>query len=422
MSEEAGENNKNNMASLPGLKSYLETAKQKYNPTGEKDLDSVKPVFILESDVFGETKAKQFYILNTEMYRAVRDVVLERCVKGLQRVRGLWRIYLDSEDERAKLLSNGLTIRLKSIPVYSRNPRVTIHEHENTVRVRVKDVPLSADDGQILRALEQYNCVVLNHFRERLRFENMLTNCQTGDRIVICKGPIMTTIPRSIPVGKYRATVLYPGQPNNKNMKCSKCLGQGHKSTDCKNDWKCRTCGEFGHKQNVCPKGMFDEEGESDMNADTSPNFQTEENDDDESDENSDDEKNENDDGENDEHQDNLDQDRLDETQEPVVDNSHNIAESDNPSITSQMVLADKPLTDEQSQSILDNQSDNNSNKSGSKPKSNQTHITGFLKENKANKSTPKKSSTSTVAKSPVTPTEILHEASSNGRKKKKKI
>ena len=82
-------------------------------------------------------------------------------------MQGLQRIYLDSENEIATLLSNDLTITKKRIPVHSRNQRVTICEHEDTACVLVKDVLLSAD-GQILIALEQYNCVVLNHFRERL--------------------------------------------------------------------------------------------------------------------------------------------------------------------------------------------------------------------------------------------------------------
>ncbi|CAC5390539.1 unnamed protein product [Mytilus coruscus] len=95
--------------------------------------------------------------------------------------------------------------------------------------------------------------------RERLRYNNKVTNCLTGDRIIICDGPLTEHIPRSILIGKYRATIIYRDQPRNnpQNMKCSKCLQEGHQTKDCINDWVCRSCGQEGHKQNACTKDTF---------------------------------------------------------------------------------------------------------------------------------------------------------------------
>lgn len=109
------------------------------------------------------------------------------------------------------------------------------------------------------QALEQYGCIIFKHFRERLRYQNALTNSQTGDRIVICEGPTLANdIPRQIPIGKYRATILYKGQPkNNRYVKCSMCLENGHRANECENDWRCKSCGETGHKQSMCTNGMF---------------------------------------------------------------------------------------------------------------------------------------------------------------------
>ncbi|VDI23331.1 Hypothetical predicted protein [Mytilus galloprovincialis] len=168
-------------------------------------------------------------------------------IKGLQRIRGLWRIYLDDEKKRELLVSNGLELRGGSVLVYSRNPRVRSYENSTDIKIRVKDIPLSADDGQILRVLERYKCVILIHFRERLRYDNMITDCQTGDRIVICQGPLEEPIPKNIPIGKYRGTVLYRGQ-NDSIAKCSKCMELGHRASQCQNDWKCRNCCESGHR------------------------------------------------------------------------------------------------------------------------------------------------------------------------------
>ena len=56
-------------------------------------------------------------------------------------------------------------------------------------------------------------------------------------------------------------------------LKCSKCLGNGHKANECVADWRCRICGVLGHKQSECKKESFSDHGddtssESDMEND----------------------------------------------------------------------------------------------------------------------------------------------------------
>ncbi|CAC5418309.1 unnamed protein product [Mytilus coruscus] len=241
---------KYNEQNEPKMASYAEKTKTDPKTIEPSDMVSVKPVFIQETDVFGSISdgetLKKLYLTHSEMYKAVGEVVPERTIIGLQRIRGLWRIYLDDESERDILISKCLKIRGKSIWIYSRNPRVTAHENINNVRIRVKDIPLSADDGQIIREMEKHGCSILSNMRERLRYNNKVTNCLTGDRIIICDGPLTEHIPRSILIGKYRATIIYRDQPRNnpQNMKCSKCLQEGHQTKDCINDWVCRSCGQ----------------------------------------------------------------------------------------------------------------------------------------------------------------------------------
>jgi hypothetical protein len=129
--------------------------------------------------------------------------------------------------------------------------------------VRVKDVPLSEDDGQIINGLEDHNCEIVKFFRERLRIDNYLTNCQTGDRIIICN-LIDTPLPRSLVIGKYKATILHYGQPKPwaEKLKYCKCLGNGHIANECVADWRCRICGDLGHKQSECRKESFSEHGD----------------------------------------------------------------------------------------------------------------------------------------------------------------
>jgi hypothetical protein len=45
-------------------------------------------------------------------------------------------------------------LRNKLVNFYTRNPRYAFKEKTDTTKVRVKDIPLSADDVQIIKALE----------------------------------------------------------------------------------------------------------------------------------------------------------------------------------------------------------------------------------------------------------------------------
>ena len=84
-----------------------------------------------------------------------------------------------------------------------------------TVRVRIQNIPLSADDGQIKRALELRKCDIKSFFREKLRVDGRLTNCETGDRIAIIGIP-ETHLPIFMEIGKYRAKVYHRGQYNER--------------------------------------------------------------------------------------------------------------------------------------------------------------------------------------------------------------
>ena len=95
--------------------------------------------------------------------------------------------------------------------------------------MHVKDIPLSANEEYIIKALEEHTCEIINLCREHLRHYNYLTNCQTGDQVIICK-PINTHLLRLLVIGKYKATILQYDQhkPWADKLKRSKCLGNGH--------------------------------------------------------------------------------------------------------------------------------------------------------------------------------------------------
>ncbi|CAG2226545.1 CNBP [Mytilus edulis] len=234
-------------------KTYAEIASSEDTSSKDQSVSDVKPIFIMEDDLFGSSKpTRDQYLTHVELYKAVECLVDPSHLKGLQRVRGMWRLYFDNHEDREKMLTNGIVIRKKLIQTYARNPMVANNENPSNIWVRVKNIPCSADDGQIQRALEEKNCIVHKINRERLRVDGRLTNCQTGDRFAICD-PIPTPLPKTLQIGKYRAIVLHKGQEDTqKTIKCNKCLQEGHKLFECPNDWVCRTCGGSGHKSNYC--------------------------------------------------------------------------------------------------------------------------------------------------------------------------
>ena len=231
--------------------------------------NTVKPVFIKEIDFFGVKKPpREQWIVNTELYKAIASVVPSEHLIGLQRVTGgLWRIYLDNSESRSNLLTSDFTFRGKSMPIYHTNPGfryVDSTQMDPTLRIRIQNVPLSADDGQIKRALELKNCTVKKLYREKLRVDGRLTNCETGDRIAITN-MIETPLPIFMEIGRYRAKVHHRGQYNDK-LKCNKCLQTGHVSKECMNDVVCKACNNPCHIMADCPDQWESEEASSENN------------------------------------------------------------------------------------------------------------------------------------------------------------
>ena len=216
-------------------------------------LTGVKPIFIKESDFFSnKSPPKELWITHVEIYKALEHKIKPQFVRGIQRIKQMWRIYLDNEEDRMLLLTEGITLRNKTIPLHSQNPYYQKDELLTTT-IRVKNIPLSADDGQIDRELRQKNIEVMSINRERLRVDNLVTQCWTGDRLVVCK-KFDTPLSRFLTIGKYTARVYHFGQLKDTDMfLCNKCQLKGHNIHNCPNEWKCRLCNQNGHKMLECP-------------------------------------------------------------------------------------------------------------------------------------------------------------------------
>jgi hypothetical protein len=231
--------------------------------------DFVKPIFLKDQDVHGSVKPPRTqWLTNIEIYMAIGFKVPAECIKGIQRIRKMWRIYMDTEGDRLSLLVQGINLRGRQVPLHSQNHHNTSRLQPDTIRIKVKNIPLSADDGQIHRVLTLEGCEIQGLFRERLRVKGKLTNCETGDRRVICK-VLKKPIPRNLQIRKYLGKIFHNSQPEYQNRNpderaktCHKCLKPGHLIYECPNDWVCRKCEQSGHIVMDCPQYFHDNEAD----------------------------------------------------------------------------------------------------------------------------------------------------------------
>lgn len=227
-------------------------------------------VFCEEKSLFGSRKPNfKEFVKHEEMYTAVAKSVNGSHITGLQRINGMWRIYLDNVADKVTLISKGVTIRDRTLPILPTNPLRL--DSEITTRIRVQNIPLSVDDGIISRTLILKELDVISVTREKLRIGGKLTNCETGDRIVLVKtSTLREPLHRFMAFGQFKAKVIHRGQVKPV-LKCTKCLEDGHYAKTCPNDWKCRQCNKVGHKQADCPlDDITSSESEEDTPHETS--------------------------------------------------------------------------------------------------------------------------------------------------------
>ncbi|CAG2236201.1 PI4KA [Mytilus edulis] len=101
-------------------------------------------------------------------------------------------------------------------PILSKLNKYATSHGRSSIKITVTDStnsPLSGKNkpsNKLLKSLENLrDCAIMNICKERLRYDNMITDCQTGDRIVICQGPLEEPIPKTYLSVNIEETVLY---------------------------------------------------------------------------------------------------------------------------------------------------------------------------------------------------------------------
>ena len=195
-------------------------------------LTSVPPLSIKDCDI-GDPGITPYLMCNV-VTKATSTSKLE----GIQKINGVWRIYLKDKVTRLELFhKNHLLTGTKHVLLYDQNPNQSRYQmingqHNaplNNEKLTIKNIPLSVSNDEIKRMLEE-NGVTL---RSAIKYgcirdsSGYLTSYKSGDRFVYVR-PFDTPLSRSQKVGNFSCIVIHHG----KETPCVVCGESGHKVGD----------------------------------------------------------------------------------------------------------------------------------------------------------------------------------------------
>ena len=188
---------------------------------------SVEPIFLQHKDIPASDRIRSLDI-SLEVSKAIgRENVL-----GSQNVRGIWRLYCKSREKRLELLTKGMALHGKTLPIYEQNPRVTNVDDPSlrVEKVTIKDLPLSISNDEVTAFLQGKGVKLTTEPRySKDRDEDgKLTSFLNGDRYVYATSPIMPVMSSNAVINDQRCRVFHPSQYNI----CRVCNDAGHKTKD----------------------------------------------------------------------------------------------------------------------------------------------------------------------------------------------
>ena len=186
------------------------------------DLPQVEPVFLNARNIIDFKRVKEHEVCE------VTHVIAENKLIAVQRIRMVWWIYVSDNASRITLLKSHVTIKGKTVQVYTNNPyRAGISDghSDGVIKITIKEVPLSKGNDDIV------NSEILGRKRNKAKktiqygkirnSNNELTNFLNGDRIAFAEAGS-------------NATILHRGQKKWQKPLCNNCFQEGHFRNECK--------------------------------------------------------------------------------------------------------------------------------------------------------------------------------------------
>lgn len=203
----------------------------------------VTPVFCKTRDVGS--------VISIDICHAMAEVVGKEQVWGVQRIRGLWRLYTTTEEARLLLLSQGLELNSVSITLYPDNPYSQMHaERTEGIKITVKDLPRAYKNEEVAAFLSNLGAKLQGQVQSgRLRNrDGSLSDFFCGDRYVFADKHHLLAhpLPRHTICGLFECRIFHHGQRENIQV-CTRCQKTGHPYWACKDPEVCEVCKEGNH-------------------------------------------------------------------------------------------------------------------------------------------------------------------------------
>ncbi len=135
---------------------------------------------------------------------AAADTVGIKEVRGAQRIRNLWRIYVNTSEARFKLLSSGIDLAYQHINLMHETP-YAISNSNKTVKITLADVKIHVSNSYIESQLKAHGVrltapVKYSFIRDK---NGSVTPFQNGERFTYAEYTSTTThpLPRCILIG-----------------------------------------------------------------------------------------------------------------------------------------------------------------------------------------------------------------------------
>ncbi len=177
----------------------------------------VSPLFVKHNSLAPPSNG---VIKGIDICYALEKVSGSDTVDGVQRIGGLYRIYLNNQKARDDLLVKGFELNGCNVSLLAQNPFSVSDTGNPTTKIVIGGIPLSVADSEIERVLLDKGVVMKSNIKlETYRDQDgKWTRFKTGRRFVYCEIPTLN-IETTLQVGLWRASIYYKEQirPNKPN-------------------------------------------------------------------------------------------------------------------------------------------------------------------------------------------------------------
>ena len=213
-------------------------------------LNGVTPLFLKDSELKLANDGQR--VKNYDILDYIEESVGKGKTHGIQRIGGVWRIYMKKEEDKIELRTKGITVGNRLIRFFSENPFATHSETPDDKRIKVKihGYPMSADNAPITTFCERHKVKPVGPVKEGLIRSRggFLTDVHDGSKFlyVDAKSIENNPLPRNAYISRFRCLIYHEGQKENTKL-CTNCYETTHWTRQCTNDRVCKVCRKSGH-------------------------------------------------------------------------------------------------------------------------------------------------------------------------------